>query len=73
VRITNSPAAGAVYIRLTGGPLTPGRAAIQASTRPPSKHSSRLTGKDNRLAGLDIPAASSRLHHDLLEEAGIIS
>jgi hypothetical protein len=34
VRITCDPAADAVYIGLTGEPLTPGRTTIQAGTPP---------------------------------------
>jgi len=32
-----------------------------------------LTGKDGRLVGIEILDASTRLHHDLLEEAEINS
>jgi hypothetical protein len=41
--------------------------------RPASKHSSRSTGKTTGSPASEIPAASSRLHRDLLEEAEIIS
>lgn len=34
MRITYDPAADAVYIHLTGAPLTPGRTTIQASMLP---------------------------------------
>ncbi len=34
MRITYDPAADAVYIHLTGQPLTPGRTTILASTPP---------------------------------------
>jgi len=73
VRITYSPAADAACIHLTGGPLTPGPTTIPASTPPASEHSSRSTGKTAGSPASKIPAASSRLHHDLLEEAEIIS
>jgi transposase len=45
VRITYDPAAHAVYIHLTGDPLTPGRTTLQAPHRPTLAGSSRSTGK----------------------------
>ena len=71
--ITYNPAAGAACIYLTGQPLTPGRTTIQAST-PPGVHAfAALDWKGDRLAGLEILDARSRLHHDLLDQAEIIS
>jgi uncharacterized protein YuzE len=73
VRITYDAAADAVYIYLTGEPLTPGRTTIQAGTPPSIEGFIALDWKDGRLVGLEILDASSRLHQDLLEEAEIIS
>jgi hypothetical protein len=55
VRITYGPAADAVHIHLTGGPLTPGRTTIQASTPPGVEAFIALDWKDNRLAGFENP------------------
>jgi uncharacterized protein YuzE len=73
VRITYDAAADAIYIHLTGQPLTPGRTTIQAPTPPSVEGFIALDWKDGRLVGLEIPGASSRLHRDLLDEAEIIS
>jgi uncharacterized protein YuzE len=69
VRITYDPAADAVYIYLTGDPLTPGRTTIQASTPPGTEGFVALDWKDGRLVGIKILDASTRLHHDLLDQA----
>ena len=71
VRITYDPAADAVYIHLTGQPLTPGRTTIQAPTPPGTEGFVALDWKDGRLAGIEILDASTRLHHDLIEDAEI--
>lgn len=55
MRITYGPAANAVHIHLTGGPLTPGRTTIQASTPPGVEAFITLDWKDNRLAGFENP------------------
>jgi hypothetical protein len=73
VRITCDTAADAVCIHLTGEPLTPGRTTIQAGTPPAAGGFIALDWKDGRLAGPEILDASSRLHPDLLGEAGILS
>jgi uncharacterized protein YuzE len=69
VRITYDPAADAVYIHLTGQPLAPGRTTIQASMPSGTGGFVALDWKDGRLVGIEIPGASTRLHHDLLEQA----
>ena len=71
MRITYDPAADAVYIHLTSGPLTPGRTTLQAPTPPGTTGFIALDWKDGRLVGIEILDASTRLHHDLLEEAEI--
>jgi uncharacterized protein YuzE len=73
VRITYNPAADAVYIHLTGQPLPPGRTTIQASPPPGVEAFVALDWKGDRLVGLEILDASSRLHQDLLDQAEIIS
>jgi uncharacterized protein YuzE len=73
VRITYNPAADAIYIHLTGQPLPPGRTTIQASTPPGVDAFVALDWKGDRLVGLEILDASSRLHQDLLDQAEIIS
>jgi uncharacterized protein YuzE len=73
VRITYDAAADAVYIYLTGQPLTPGRTTIQAGTPPAIDGFIALDWKDGRLVGIEVLDASSRLHPDLLGEAGILS
>jgi len=70
-RITYDPAADAVYIHLTGDPLTPGRTTTQASTPPGIEGFVALGWEDGRLVGIEILDASSRLHPDLLDEAEI--
>jgi transposase len=49
------------------------RTTIQASTPPGTEGFVALDWKDDRLAGIEIPGASARLHHDLLEQAEINS
>ena len=72
MRITYDAAADAVYIHLTGEPLTPGRTTIQAGTPPAIDGFIALDWKDGRLVGLEVLDASRRLHPDLLEAAEII-
>ena len=69
MRITYDPAADAVYIHLTSTPLTPGRTTSQASTPPGAEGLVALDWKDARLVGIEILDASTRLHHDLIDEA----
>jgi uncharacterized protein YuzE len=71
VRITYDPAADAVYIHLTGHPLAPGRTTIQAPMPPGTGGFIALDWKDDRLVGIEILDASTRLHQDLLEEVEI--
>jgi uncharacterized protein YuzE len=73
VPITYDPAADAAYIHLTGQPLTPGRTTIQAPTPPGTERFAALDRKDDRLAGIEILDASTRLHPEFLEEAEIPS
>jgi hypothetical protein len=73
VRITYDPGAGAACIHLTGQPLTPGRTTIQARTPPAIPGFAALDWKDGRLAGIEIPGASARLHRDLPGHAEILS
>ena len=72
MRITYDPAADAVYIYLTGDPLTRGRTTIQAPIPPGTEGFIALDWKDGRLVGIEILDASSRLHPDLLQEAEIL-
>ena len=67
--ITYDPAADAVYIHLTSGPLTPGRTTLQAPTPPGTTGFIALDWKDGRLVGIEILDASTRLPHDLLDQA----
>ena len=73
MRITYDAAADAVYIYLTGDPLSPGRTTIQAGNPPAIDGFIALDWKDGRLVGIEVLDASSRLHPDLLEEAKILS
>ena len=69
MRITYDPQANAVYLYLTDEPLTPGRTTIQATNPPTVPGFVALDWKDGRLVGIEILDASTRLHHDLLQEA----
>ena len=69
MRITYAPAVGAVCIYLTGDPLTPGRTTLQAPTPPGTSGFIALDWKDGRLVGIEILDASTRLPHDLLDQA----
>ncbi len=73
MRITYDPAADAACIHLTSDPLTPGRTTLQAPTPPGTSGFIALDWKDDRLIGIEIPGASTRLHHDLLAQAEITS
>ena len=73
MRITYDPAADAAYVYLTGKRLTRGRTSIPA-TRPDGVQAfAVLDWKDDRLVGIEILDASTRLHPDLLDEADILS
>jgi uncharacterized protein YuzE len=54
VRITYDPDADAVYIHLTGVPLTPGRTTVQAQMPPGTDGFIALDWKDSRLVGIEI-------------------
>ena len=69
MRITYGPAADAVYIHLTSDPLAPGRTSLQAPTPPGTTGFIALDWKNDRLVGIEILDASTRLHHDLLDQA----
>jgi uncharacterized protein YuzE len=71
VRITYDSAADAACLHLPGDPLTPGRNTLQAPTPPGADGFVALDWKDGRLVGIEILDASTRLHHDLIEDAEI--
>ena len=66
MRITCDAAADAVYIHLTGKPLTPGRTTIQPGTPPAIDGFITLDWKDGRLVGIEVLDASRRLPPDLV-------
>jgi uncharacterized protein YuzE len=72
VRITYDPDANAVYIHLTGDPLTPGRTTIQADMPPGTSGIIALDWKDGRLVGIEILDATRHLHDDLLQAADTV-
>ena len=71
MRITCDPAADAAYIHLTGERLTRGRTSIPATPPEGVRAFIVLDWKDGHLVGIEILDASTRLHHDLLEQAEI--
>ena len=73
VRITYDPAADAACIYLTGQRLAPGRTSIPADPPEGVQAFIVLHWKDDRLVGLEVLDASTRLHPDLLGEAEILS
>jgi uncharacterized protein YuzE len=73
VRITCDPAADAVYIYLTSDPLPPGRTTLRAPTPPGISGFIALDWKDDRLVGIEILDASTRLPPDIVEQAEINS
>jgi len=62
VRITYDPAADAAYVYLTGEPLSRGRTSILADPPEGVQAFFVLDWKDDRLVGIEILDASSRLH-----------
>jgi uncharacterized protein YuzE len=72
VRITYDRQANAVYIQLTDDPLTPGRTSIPADPPDGVQAFVVLDWKDDRLVGIEVLDASSRLHHDFLDQAELI-
>jgi transposase len=73
VPITYDAAADAVYIHLTGQPLSPGRTTIQAGTPAGLTGFIALDRKDGRRAGIEALDAGRRLPPDILEEAEVLS
>ena len=73
VRITHDPAADAASIHLTGQRLTRGRTTIPATPPEGVLAFVVLDWKDDRLVGIEILDASSRLRPDLLDEAETLS
>jgi len=73
VRITYDPAADAAYIYLTGQRLARGRTSIPADPLEGVQAFMVLDWKDDRLVGIEVLDASTRLHPDLLGEAEILS
>ena len=71
MRITCDPAADAAYVYLTGERLTRGRTSIPATPPEGIRAFVVLDWKDDRLVGIEILDASTRLHHDLLDQAEI--
>ena len=71
--LARESAADAAYIYLTGERLTRGRTSIPATPPDGVRAFVVLDWKDDRLVGIEILDASSRLHPDLLEEAEILS
>jgi hypothetical protein len=69
VPVTCDAAADAVYIYLTGQPLTPGCTTIQFGTPPNVDGFIALDWKDDRLVGTEILDASRQLHPELLHGA----
>jgi uncharacterized protein YuzE len=73
MRITYDPAADAACIYLTGERLSRGRTSIPADPPEGVKAFVVLDWKGDRLVGIEILDASTRLHPDLLDEAEILS
>jgi len=71
VRFTFDPMADAVYVYLTGEPLLPGRDSVVCDE--PESRGNGLTvvmdWKAGKLVGVEVLAASSVLHADLLAQA----
>jgi hypothetical protein len=56
--------------RVPRSPLAPGCTTLQAPTPPGTEGFIALDWEDGRLVGIEILDASTRLHHDLLDQAG---
>ena len=69
VRITYDRAANAAYIHLTEVELEPGRTTISAALPPGVVGFVALDWKDDRLVGIEVLDADTRLCPDLLERA----
>ncbi len=69
MRITYDRQANAAYIKLTDDPLTPGRTSIPADPPEGVRAFVVLDWKDDRLVGIEVLDASSRLHQDFLDQA----
>jgi uncharacterized protein YuzE len=69
VRITYDRATNAAYIHLTEAELEPGRTTTSAAL-PPGVHGFvALDWQDDRLVGIEVLDADTRLRPDLLEQA----
>jgi uncharacterized protein YuzE len=71
--LARESAADAAYIYLTGERLTRGRTSIPATPLEGVQAFIVLDWKGDRLVGIEILDASTRLNPDLLEEAEILS
>lgn len=72
MRITYDRQADAVDIQLTDDALRPGRTSIPADPPDGVQAFVVLDWKDDRLVGIEVLDASSRLHHDFLDQAEAI-
>ena len=69
MRITYDRAANAAYIYLTEAELEPGRTTIPAALPPGVDGFVALDWKDDRLVGIEVLDADTRLRPDLLQQA----
>jgi uncharacterized protein YuzE len=69
MRITYHRGADAIYIHLTDDPPPGPNATTKADTPPGVTGFVALDWNNGRLVGIEILDASSRCHHDLLEQA----
>ena len=69
MRITYDQVANAAYIYLTGEPLTPGRDTVICDLPDDARGFVAMDWKDGKIVGLEVLAASSVLHADLLAQA----
>lgn len=69
MHITYDRYADAAYIRLTDLDLEPGRLTLPAELPPGLDGWVVLDWKDDRIVGIEVLDAGTRLHHDLLDRA----
>ena len=69
MRITYDRDANAAYIHLTEGELEPGRTTTSAALPPGVAGFVALDWKDDRLVGIEVLDADTRLRPDLLQQA----
>lgn len=69
MRITYDRDANAAYIRLTDAELEPGRTTLPAELPPGVDGWVVLDWKDNRIVGIEVLDADTKLHQDLLDQA----